>query len=184
MRAPVQQVHDEVARIEPWDDLEEAHRQETLQWLRATDDVYRRRKPHVPDRHLVSYVAILDRDAMLLVDHLAAGLWLPPGGHVEPGEPPADTARRETWEELGIEADFRSRPPAPSFVTATRTVGAGQHVDVSLWFLLRGSRSGALRLDETEFRSARWWTADELQANDPARFDPHFLRFVAKTSSG
>ncbi|MGV9748387.1 NUDIX domain-containing protein [Rhodococcus zopfii] len=40
------------------------------------------------------------------MDHIGAGLWLPTGGHVEPGEHPLDTAIRETREELGIDADF------------------------------------------------------------------------------
>ena len=39
---------------------------------------------------------------VLLVNHINAGLWLPPGGHVEPDEHPAQTASREALEELGI----------------------------------------------------------------------------------
>ncbi|MEV4702232.1 NUDIX domain-containing protein [Actinoplanes sp. NPDC049316] len=39
---------------------------------------------------------------VLLVDHRNARLWLPPGGHVEPGEAPAVTAGRELAEELGV----------------------------------------------------------------------------------
>jgi 8-oxo-dGTP diphosphatase len=35
---------------------------------------------------------------ILLVDHVNAGLWLPPGGHVEPDEDPEVTARREARE--------------------------------------------------------------------------------------
>jgi 8-oxo-dGTP pyrophosphatase MutT (NUDIX family) len=59
-----------------------------------------------PPKHLVSYAVLIDpRDAsVFLVDHILAGLALPPGGHVEPGEDPADTVRREAMEELGIQA--------------------------------------------------------------------------------
>jgi 8-oxo-dGTP pyrophosphatase MutT (NUDIX family) len=39
---------------------------------------------------------------ILLVDHVNAGLWLPPGGHVEVDEDPGLTARREIQEELGL----------------------------------------------------------------------------------
>ena len=44
-------------------------------------------KPDVPPKHLVSYFALVDerRGKLLLVDHKLAGLWLPSGGHVEPG---------------------------------------------------------------------------------------------------
>lgn len=80
----------------------------------------------------------------LLVDHINAGLWLPPGGHVEPDEHPADTARRETREELGIDPVFAEEPAQPSFITVTRTVGRDhRHVDVSLWFLLIGTAGHA-----------------------------------------
>ena len=33
---------------------------------------------------------------------LDAGAWNLPGGHPEPGETPAQTARREAWEEAGL----------------------------------------------------------------------------------
>ncbi|MEE3919135.1 NUDIX domain-containing protein [Micromonospora sp. BRA006-A] len=36
-------------------------------------------------------------------------MWLPSGGHVEPGEHPADTVRRELREELGVAAVSRRR---------------------------------------------------------------------------
>jgi 8-oxo-dGTP pyrophosphatase MutT (NUDIX family) len=65
--------------------------------------IHRRRLP--PDqagdteRHLVSYVVLRDQyGRILLVDHVNAGLWLPPGGHVEPDEDPEVTARREARE--------------------------------------------------------------------------------------
>ena len=38
---------------------------------------------------------------ILLVRHFE-GRWMLPGGAVEPGERPADAARRECWEEAGI----------------------------------------------------------------------------------
>ncbi|CAH8873351.1 unnamed protein product [Trichobilharzia szidati] len=36
------------------------------------------------------------------------GVWVPPGGHCEAGEPIQDTAFRELTEELGLHTDFRS----------------------------------------------------------------------------
>lgn len=116
MLAATQIVHRLVADIEPGDIVEAQHRDDTLQWLEATDDVFRRAKPSTPDRHLVSYVAVLDPAdrSGLLVDHINAGLWLPPGGHVEPGEHPVEAARREAREELGIERVFVDEPSRQS----------------------------------------------------------------------
>ncbi|MFG2951581.1 NUDIX domain-containing protein [Streptomyces adustus] len=57
---------------------------------------------------------------MLLVAHCKAGLWLPAGGHVEPGEDPWAAMVRECREELGIHAtaspitDHRSPANSPS----------------------------------------------------------------------
>lgn len=181
MRSAVAVVHDLVSALDPGDDLEARHRAETLTWLRGTDDVFRRVKPASPPKHLVSYVVPVDPadGSLLLVDHVNAKLWLPPGGHVEPDEHPAETARREAHEELGVEGEGLAE--APTFLTVTRTVGIDSgHVDVSLWFTLALGRSRALVPDKGEFRAVRWWSAAELAAADPARFDPHLGRFVAK----
>jgi 8-oxo-dGTP diphosphatase len=68
------------------------------------------------------------------------------GGHVEVGEDPAETVRREAPEELGTEAAFTSLGPRPLFLTVPETTGAPEvrHTDVSLWYLLAGSRRDRL----------------------------------------
>lgn len=172
-------VHDLVAALTPADDLEAAHRAETLAWLASTSDVYRRIKPATPPRHLVSYVVPTDPGTgdVLLVDHRNARLWLPPGGHVEPGEHPAATAARELDEELGV----AGAAAAPIFLTVTGTVGVDAgHTDVSLWFPAEVRRDQQLTVDGGEFAGVRWWSRAELAAADPARFDPHLGRYLAK----
>ena len=132
-----------VSGIEPTDDLGREHRRNALSWLAGTDDIFRREKPPTPSPHLVSYFLLVDRAAgsVLLCDHRLSGLWLPTGGHVEPGEHPLSTVRREAVEELSVtaqlDAAFRDRP---FFLTMTETVGppTTRHVDVSLWFALAG----------------------------------------------
>jgi 8-oxo-dGTP diphosphatase len=187
MRDSVEAVYELVKGIVPVDQLEQDHIVDTLEWLERTDDVFRRSKPALPPRHLVSYVALLDHrnSEILLVDHVNAGLFLPPGGHVEPDEHPLATARRECREELGIEASFPGHRPKPAFVTVTRTVGADNgHTDVSLWFISEGWRGMQLSLDEVEFRSARWWSRGEITAAGKEQFDPHLERFLAKALVG
>src|SRR6202022_4709179 len=75
-----------IAQVMPADAVEEEHRRQALAWLDSTGDIFRRVKPCTPDPHLVSYFVVIDhqQDAVLLVDHRRAGLWLPTGGHVEP----------------------------------------------------------------------------------------------------
>jgi 8-oxo-dGTP diphosphatase len=173
-----------VRDIPPLDELGEAHRAETLAWLASTDDVFRRVKPRTPSPHLVCYCLLVDRVAgeVLLGDHRLAGLWLPTGGHVEPGEDPVVTAGRELEEELGVVAvPDPGVGGRPFFVTVTETRGpvADRHVDVTLWFALSGRVGQRLRPDEGEFAAVRWWTVAELRDADPDRFEPHLPRALA-----
>lgn len=172
-----------VAAVAPVDLLAAEHRAAALAWLRSTDDVFRREKPRTPDPHLVAYVLLVDRPArsVLLGDHRLSGLWLPPGGHVEPGEDPRTTAVRETEEELGIGARWDGEAgDAPFLVTVTTTAGdpAARHTDVSLWYAITGTVGMPLVPDEREFAGVRWWQVDDLDAGrpDPARREPHLLR--------
>ncbi|WP_328530387.1 NUDIX domain-containing protein [Nocardioides sp. NBC_00368] len=113
-----------VDSIEPMDAVEIGHIAEASAWLCMTDDVFRRSTaPTAPAKHLVSYFLLVDPVSghVLLGDHRKSGLWLPSGGHVEPGENPAETVRRECIEELGVEAAFippsaraRSWSPSPT----------------------------------------------------------------------
>src|ERR1700722_8431170 len=167
-----------VAAIEPLDELEREHRESTLQWIRSGAPIFRTMKPDVPPKHLVSYFALVDDrwGKLLLVDHKLAGLWLPSGGHVEPGEDPGVTVVRELTEELSLAADFMQ--PGPLFITVTQTVGGdGGHTDVSLWYLLRGDSTRAIEFDRGEFHGVRWFGSDEIPFE---RADPHMRRFVEK----
>lgn len=171
--------------LAPFDALEVEHRRKSLSWLASTNDVFRRERPATPAPHLVSYFLLLDQAQrrILLVEHRLAGLWLPSGGHVEPGEHPAETARREAREELGVEAKFLDPDQHPVFLTWTETVGPDSHIDVSLWFLLQGSARDALAWDRGEFASIRWWSPSEVHSVPPDRFDPHLSRFLAKVEA-
>jgi hypothetical protein len=85
---------------------------------------------------------------------------------------------------LGLEASLAGGAVDPVFVTVTTTIGADRgHTDVSLWFVVEGSRGMALSLDKVEFRGARWWSLEEVTSADAASFDTHFQRFLRKVSS-
>jgi 8-oxo-dGTP pyrophosphatase MutT (NUDIX family) len=45
---------------------------------------------------------LIHQGKILLIKHKKLGIWLTPGGHIEPGEMPHQTAVREFWEETGI----------------------------------------------------------------------------------
>lgn len=168
-------IRDEVEAIVPHDALETAHRDATLAWIDSGAPLCRVRKPATPDPHLVSYFVVVDGDYVLLVDHRNARLWLPTGGHVEPGEHPRTTVVREAVEELGIDPGIVS---PPVFVTQAVTVGlTAGHTDVSLWYVLQGDRTRPLQFDATEFHAVRWFPIAEVPLE---RSDPHMGRFLAK----
>ncbi|MEV5652657.1 NUDIX domain-containing protein [Nocardia sp. NPDC052254] len=169
--------------ISPLDAIELHHIDTALTWLAGTDDIFRRiSRPATPAQHLVSYVVVVDPDerALLLGSHVKSGLWLPMGGHVEPGEHPLEAAVREASEEIGIEAEFTVVGAAPLFLTITTTVGDNSHCDVSLWYVVRGHRAHTYHLDPAEFSKAQWWDLDSRALPES---DPHLGRFLTKLTA-
>ncbi|GAP48261.1 NUDIX hydrolase [Streptomyces azureus] len=172
-----------VGAIEPWDYLERTHLDATRQWIASGAPLYRVRKPDVPAKHLVSYFVVLDdtRGQLLLVAHRKAGLWLPAGGHVEPGEDPWAAVVRECREELGIEAVASPiTGEQPLFLTVTRTQGQRAHTDVSLWYLLNAGAHTITSYDHSEFNAIRWLTDEQVLEEPDDLLDPHMHRFTRK----
>ena len=170
------EIRAEVELIQPLDALEEQSKQDVLTWIDSGVEICRLRKPDVPPKHLISYFAVVDGHYILLVDHINAELWLPTGGHVEPGEHPRTTALREAKEELTINGEFLH--DGPLFVTLTETVGkTAGHTDVSLWYTLKGDRARHLMFDDSEFHSVRWFHKDDVPLD---RTDKHMQRFLEK----
>lgn len=171
-------IADIIRSITPLDVLERDQIATTLAWIASGAPLCRIEAPATPPQHLVSYCVVIDseREAMLLVDHKKAELWLPSGGHVEPGEHPRDTVVRELREELALEAVFLS--PDPLLLTVSETVGnTARHHDVSLWYALRGNSLEPLQYDPAEFERVAWFPLDSLPY---PRTDPQLARFVAK----
>jgi 8-oxo-dGTP diphosphatase len=169
-------IRKEVTSIEPFDALEHAHRADVLAWIDSGVELCRTQKPATPPKHLVSYFAVVAHDHVLLVDHKNAQLWLPSGGHVEPGEHPRATVARELREELGL--DIGKEIDAPLMLTVSETVGITQgHTDVSLWYMVSADRGAALDFDAQEFHSVQWFHFSEVPLS---RSDPHLGRFLQK----
>lgn len=169
-------IREEVASIEPFDTLECVHREDALAWIDSGMELCRTHKPATPPKHLVSYFVLVDHDHVLLVDHKNAQLWLPSGGHVEPGEHPRATVARELREELGL--DLSDTPEAPLMLTISETVGlTAGHTDVSLWYVIDADRGPTLKFDPEEFHCVQWFHFSEAPT---FRSDPHLERFLGK----
>ncbi len=167
-----------ISKIDPCDDLERTHIEETLSWIESGVQIFRTEKPDIPNKHLVSYFVIFDEETrkILLVDHKNAQIWLPAGGHVDLGEHPQETARRECLEELFFDPEFWCEDPV--FITSTPTVGlTAGHVDVSLWYVLKGTSVENYQFDHREFNSIRWFSFEDVPFE---KADPHLKRFLTK----
>ena len=53
----------------------------------------------------VTNITFDDQGRVLLVRHADAGVWVAPGGSIDPHESPADAAVREMWEETGLRVE-------------------------------------------------------------------------------
>jgi 8-oxo-dGTP diphosphatase len=75
---------------------------QNLSWLPQPNEVLTVLSPYLPPSDLIATALVLafDRDR-LLQTRLAARGWDIVGGHIEPGESPEETARREAYEEAG-----------------------------------------------------------------------------------
>ena len=96
------QIKEEVASISAIDALEAQTQKEVLDWIDSGAQLCRIEKPAVPPKHLISYFVVADFPWILLVDHINAQLWLPTGGHVNSGEHPRETVKREARSKRGI----------------------------------------------------------------------------------
>lgn len=175
------QIHQIVSSMSPLDELEQDHICFVLDWIESGSEIFRIEKPATPETHLVAYFLMVspEMDQVLLVDHKKAELWLPPGGHVDPGEDPKKTVRREAKEELGIDVEFLFDEPI--LLTVTKTVGnVVKHTDVSLWYLLKGTPHQILDYDPGEFNQILWFTIDEIPFE---KSDPHMKRCIQKMLS-
>lgn len=130
------------------------------------------------ERHFTATVYILDGDRVLLIHHRKLQKWLPPGGHVDPNETPAEAARREAYEETGMQINFIKQeniwinePNAKSFerpymcmiedIPPHGTTPAHQHID---FIYLAEAAEGVVQMNHTETLGIRWFTMDEVDA--------------------
>lgn len=88
------------------DDAQELAYRERMLELLAQSGAFQ--SMHFVPGHFTASAFVLspERDALLLILHKKLGLWLQPGGHIEPSDPTlAAAARREVAEEVGADLE-------------------------------------------------------------------------------
>lgn len=129
--AVVEQVLAEVAARDPVDERERASIAEVL----AT--VPRLARPFDVDAdpvHVTGSAFIVGPRGIVLLKHRRLGIWVQPGGHVDPGETPWEAALREAAEETGMAVRHLTEPPELAHVDVHP--GGRGHTHLDLRYLL------------------------------------------------
>ena len=134
--------------------------------------------------HFTATAFVIDsKKRTLLLWHERMQRWMPPGGHIDEGELPEETARRECKEETGLDVEILGdiqpdlfadhphegrmlkRPFAMLFenipASKARNEPAHQHMD--FLFLARPlDETQPLLLARDEAKELRWFTRDDI----------------------
>ena len=87
--------------------------------------------------HVTSSAIVAGPSGVVLLRHKRLGIWVQPGGHLDPGEGLAAGALRETVEETGLAV---THPPGgPRLVHVDVHAGGRGHTHLDLRWLLHGS---------------------------------------------
>ncbi len=113
---------------------------------------------------------------VLLLWHPTLGMWLPPGGHIEPNELPDEAAVREVFEETGIAAVLTGAraldlddPAAPRQLVRPEGIQLEQitptHQHIDLVYFARPVSSTAIEImPEAGVTGAGWYSLEDLPA--------------------
>lgn len=130
-------------------------------------------------RHYCSFFLPYDETAgkIYLGYHIKADDWIPPGGHIEPGETPSDAAVREMKEELKVDITKEMLEPWDLSVKQIGDESRGCMAHFDVWHLvhIKEQEFDYLR---TEYHDAGWFPVKEGVSKIAK--NPDFASIVAK----
>jgi 8-oxo-dGTP diphosphatase len=143
-------------------------------------------------RHFTASAIVFDNaERVLLVHHNKLGLWLYPGGHVDPNEDPAQSAVREVREETGIDIEIVTEArfhhsavashPTPFAVIEMPVTDAkvGEHRHIDMVYVCRALTT-ELAHQPTEVSGCAWVPVDGVvKLNTPPEL-PSLIAEAAK----
>lgn len=88
--------------------------------------------------HVTGSALIVGRRGIVLLKHRRLGIWVQPGGHVDPGETPWAAAAREASEETGLDVVAVGAGADPPLVHVDVHDGGRGHTHLDLRYLFDG----------------------------------------------
>ena len=148
---PAAALRREIARLPVIDDR--AHRSHVA-FLAALDRLPLPFDEHADPTHVTASAIVRSDAGVLLHRHKRLGLWLQPGGHIDPGETPPQAAVREVAEETGLDAAHTTDPPRIVHVDVHPGGRGHTHLDVRylLW-----TTAVPPRPPQTESQDVAWF---------------------------
>lgn len=113
---------------------------------------------HADPVHVTGSGLVLGRRGTVLHVHRKLGSWMQPGGHVDPGETPADAAWRETTEETGLPVQHPDEGAVLVHLDVHPAAEGHVHLDLR-YLLLCEDVDPAPPADESQ--QVRWFSLDE-----------------------
>lgn len=130
-------------------------------------------------RHFCSMFLPFDEEAgkIYLGHHIKADDWIPPGGHIEPGETPSSAAIREMKEELGVDITEDMIEPFDLSVKPINNLERGCMTHFDVWHLVHIKEQEFDYL-KSEYHDAGWFTISE--GVNKITKNPDFASIVSK----
>lgn len=119
------------------------------------------KKEGVMDHFCTFFVPIdFKKKRIYMGHHIKADDWIPPGGHMEPGEVPEDTTRREFTEELGYHLKNEKIELVDISITLIDDPQRPCTAHFDFWCLVHIDERH-FDFDRGEFHEAQWFSFDE-----------------------
>lgn len=117
---------------------------------------------HADPTHVTASAIVVGKRGTVLHLHKRLGMWLQPGGHIEPGEMPHEAAVREAREETGLAVVHP--PTGPVFFHVDVHPGPRGHTHLDLRYLVIAEGDAEPRPGEGESPDVRWFSWEDAAA--------------------
>lgn len=121
-------------------------------------------------RHFCASVFVVDkrRKKILLVKHKKFNKWVQPGGHIEQGETPEETAIREVYEETGLRIRLLGErfPRENDFVrplAIQKNRGTNDDLHIDIVYVGEPIEEKDVIFDEKESLDIGWFSRNDLE---------------------